>query len=214
MSEKSIVNHSEAGLKDPLMQVPGPRPLPMAPVSNAVTRAQLLIQKKSTEKPALITAIILWIAHRTLMVLFIIHQYCLTKLINIWSLSQVRLLDRTLAKVPKHVLVRITRKHQMECHDILKDCIDVAEQHGIEYLTVLGAESMTEELLLGCDQHCIYRDHRRFKEGSSSASRLPKINIITQDQKQFFITELRRIKMEKPEFRFDGGNLLSEMSCK
>lgn len=123
--------------------------------------------------------------------------------------------QRQLKKRPRHLLIRAECLHDSgprETGRSTTDAVNVSVEHGIEHLTILGSPQITRVLLLTTSTNIVdlYENHRPIRQGEDVRLR---INVVTEDQQQFFVQQLKRIAVEEPEFRFTTENLLSKMTC-
>lgn len=131
------------------------------------------------------------------------------------------------AKIPNHLLVIVDRPNAKTIdyatwvHGFLIDCWSICEEYGIGSLTLMdsvnGSSVLLMELVKLVERKPItlYCNHKPVTTVSSSVDRSGsslQVNVITENQRQFFVRQLSTIAAEEPHFRFSGETLLPKMT--
>lgn len=172
----------------------------------------------------------------------IIHRCCLIYLYTLYLLytrlskifqrilwlprQKSSLLSITTApsKIPNHMLVIVDRPKDVADYPawiqgFLMDCWRICEEYGIGSLTLVdsanGSSIFLMELVKLAERKPItlYCNHKPISASVSPQATL-HINVITENQRQFFVRQLSTIAADEPHFRFFGENLLSKMTRK
>jgi hypothetical protein len=110
-----------------------------------------------------------------------------------------------LKKKPKHLLIKTDPLVQgKENERLMEDCIQFAEDHGIDHLTIIDKSFNLGHKLGFLRGATLYCNHEQFRKGDSKTS----VNLVSADQKQHYVSRLKRLAESTPEFRFGPDNLL------
>lgn len=124
-----------------------------------------------------------------------------------------------LGKVPNHLLIQAS-EHQANTKAFLQDCLVLCREYGIRWLTLMDGSNgkLAVELARLPPQakpalHLFCNHKLMASQVADSASPSVNVNVITENQRQFFLRQLARISVEEPDFRFSQGDLLTKMTC-
>lgn len=174
------------------------------------------------------------IVHRFLLIyiytgylLYIRISKILQKFQSTFSKSKNSLLSITTgpSKIPNHLLVMVDRPVSIDyshwIHGFLIDCWSICEEYGIGSLTLMdsvnGSSVLLMELVklterkpitLYCNHKLVSLQNNHLLESRTTLH----INIVTENQRQFFVRQLSAVASEEPDFRFTPDNILSKMT--
>ncbi len=135
--------------------------------------------------------LILLVLQRSLLALYIIlNRLCRSKRSVVWQ--------DELRKKPTHLLINTT--------DSLDECLETVKRYGIPFCTIIADNDIA---VYSPSDIELYQDHQLV---NSNKTGVLKLNILTVDQKHYFVDRINDVLSKDKSFRLNASNLLSTVS--